>query len=208
MQYGEGIYVGYRHFERAKIAPLFPFGHGLSYTAFEYGKLSLSSRSLASPAAAITMIMAVSNVGKVPGAEVVQVYVADEKSRLPRPAKELVAFEKVFLEPGETRHISVSLDRFAVGYYDPAVSAWIAEQGSFKVLVGASSADIRYVTLVVSFGREGAWLTSRSPQTNCYFLSQRILYLGGLDGPSQTHFLLMGRHFSACNRDGGIFGWS
>jgi beta-glucosidase len=73
----------------------------------------------------------------------VQVYVHDVKSRLPRPEKELVAFEKVFLEADETRHITVELDKYAVGYYDDAISSWIAEEGAFKVLIGASSADIR-----------------------------------------------------------------
>lgn len=72
-----------------------------------------------------------------------QIYVRDEKSRLPRPEKELVAFEKVFLEAGETRHISIELDKYAVGYYDASLPGWIAEEGKFEVLIGASSADIR-----------------------------------------------------------------
>lgn len=86
-----------------------------------------------------------SNIGERAGSEIVQVYVRDDKSRLPRPEKELVAFEKVYLEAGETRHIHIVLDKFAVGYYDEAIPGWIAEEGSFKVLIGASSADIRYV---------------------------------------------------------------
>lgn len=89
------------------------------------------------------MTLAVSNVGAVDGFETVQVYVRDEKARLPRPEKELVAFEKVWLERGDTRHLRVRLDRFAVGYYDADVRAWVAEEGVFEVLVGASSADIR-----------------------------------------------------------------
>jgi len=87
--------------------------------------------------------MAVTNTGEVSGAETVQIYVRDEKSALPRPEKELVAFEKVFLEPAETKHITVPLDKYAVGYYDPARKAWIAEEGTFRVLIGASAADIR-----------------------------------------------------------------
>lgn len=142
MLYGEGIYVGYKHYDATKIAPLFPFGHGLSYTTFEYGRPEISTRTLTADEA-IRITLAVSNVGSKPGAEVVQVYVHDEKSRLPRPEKELVAFEKVFLEPDETRHITISLDKFAVGYYDDAIPGWIAEEGAFKVLMGASSADIR-----------------------------------------------------------------
>ncbi len=151
--YGEGLYTGYRHYDSAKIAPLFPFGHGLSYSAFEFGRPSLSSRILSSTLNyTIEIIMAVSNVSDVAGGEVVQVYVNDERSRLPRPEKELVAFEKVFLEPGETKHVRLYLDRYAAGYYDTSISRWIAEEGKFNVLIGASSADIR---LVLSSARLG-----------------------------------------------------
>ncbi|KPM33950.1 Beta-glucosidase B [Neonectria ditissima] len=143
--YGEGLYVGYKHYDHAKIAPLFPFGHGLSYTAFEYGRPELSARALTADGV-IKITLAVSNIGSRAGAEIVQVYIHDEKSRLPRPEKELVAFEKVFLEADETRHITISLDKYAVGYYDEAVPGWIAEEGSFQVLIGASSADIRRTT--------------------------------------------------------------
>lgn len=142
MLYGESLYIGYRHYDRARVAPLFPFGHGLSYTAFEYGRPSLSRRVL-DASAPIHLVFAVSNVGPAAGAEAVQVYVRDDRSRLPRPEKELVAFEKVFLEPDETRHVTVPLDRHAVGYYDDSIPAWIAEEGSFRILIGASAADIR-----------------------------------------------------------------
>ncbi|GAP88704.2 putative glycoside hydrolase family 3 protein [Rosellinia necatrix] len=141
--YGEGLYVGYRHYERVGVAPLFAFGHGLSYAAFEYGRPSLSRRELTS-SAPIHLVMAVTNTGPVAGAETVQVYVRDERAALPRPDKELAAFDKVRLDPDETKHITVPLDRHAVAYYDPARSAWVAEQGTFRVLVGASSADIRH----------------------------------------------------------------
>lgn len=140
--YGEGLYIGYRHYEHVRVAPLFPFGHGLSYTSFEYGRPSLSSKVLVA-SEPIVLVLAVSNVGDVDGFETVQVYVRDEKSRLPRPEKELAAFEKVWLEAGETKHLRVSLDKYAVGYYDTSVSAWVAEEGVFEVLVGASSIDIR-----------------------------------------------------------------
>lgn len=138
------MYIGYRHYERADITPLFPFGHGLSYTSFEYGRPSLSSKLLTSTNR-IEMLMAVSNTGDVDGFETVQVYVHDEKSRLPRPEKELVAFEKVFLEAGETKHLKIALDKHAAGYYDTSLRAWVAEEGTFEVLIGASSADIRFV---------------------------------------------------------------
>ncbi|KAI1761806.1 glycoside hydrolase family 3 protein [Hypoxylon sp. FL1150] len=141
--YGEGLYIGYRHYDGANVEPLFPFGHGLSYTTFEYGRPSLSRKTLAD-SAPIHLIMAVTNTGRVAGSETIQIYIRDDRSRLPRPEKELVAFEKVSLEPEETKHIVVPLDKYAVGYYDDSVPGWIAEEGSFKVLIGASATDIRH----------------------------------------------------------------
>ncbi|KAG5784644.1 hypothetical protein H9Q73_001708 [Fusarium xylarioides] len=143
--YGEGLYIGYRHYDHVKIEPLFPFGHGLSYTTFEYGRPEISTKTL-TPDGEIKITLAISNIGTRAGAEIVQLYVHDEKSRLPRPEKELVAFEKVFLEAEETRHITIKLDKYAVGYYDETVPGWIAEEGAFRVLIGASSTDIRQST--------------------------------------------------------------
>ncbi|KAK4648303.1 uncharacterized protein QC761_108840 [Podospora bellae-mahoneyi] len=141
--YGEGLYIGYRHYDRTKIAPLFPFGHGLSYTTFEYGRPSLSSKVL-TPDNTIELTVAVSNIGDVAGLETVQIYVRDEKSRLPRPEKELAAFEKVELEAGETKHLRIGLDKYAVGYFDTSLGRWIAEEGRFEVLVAASAEDVKY----------------------------------------------------------------
>ncbi|KAG7117052.1 Beta-glucosidase B like protein [Verticillium longisporum] len=141
--YGEGLYIGYRYYERALVEPLFAFGHGLSYTTFDYGRPSLNSKIL-TPHNTIELCFAVSNIGSVAGAETVQIYVRDDKSRLPRPEKELVAFEKVFLEAGETVHLRINLDKHAVGYYDTAIPSWIAEEGTFNILIGASSADVKY----------------------------------------------------------------
>ncbi len=143
--YGESLFIGYRHYDRLSLPPLFPFGHGLSYTAFEYGRPSLSKRVLSPQQGdVIELVVAVTNVGERKGWETVQVYVRDEKSRLVRPEKELVAFEKVELEAGETRHLRVGIDRYAVGYWDEAVGRWIAEEGGFKVLVAASAADVKW----------------------------------------------------------------
>lgn len=145
--YGEGIYIGYRHYERSKIAPLFSFGHGLSYTTFAYGDPMLSSSTL-SASSPITITVPITNTGSIAASETVQVYVKDVKSRLPRPEKELQAFSKTFLQPGETKEISLKLDKYSVGYFDTSLGGkglWIAEEGAFKVLIGASSADIRYV---------------------------------------------------------------
>jgi beta-glucosidase len=142
--YGEGLYIGYRHYERLGIEPLFPFGHGISYTTFSYGALTISSNVLAEPDK-ITITIPVTNIGEVEGAEIVQAYIHDKESRLPRPEKELQAFDKVFLKPGETKDATLTLDKYSVGYYDTNLTAWIAEAGVFEVLLGASSVDIKYV---------------------------------------------------------------
>jgi len=141
--YGEGLYIGYRHYERLGIKPLWAFGHGLSYTTFTYGKPTISSATLPE-AGKITITVPITNSGDVEGAEIVQAYIHDVKSRLPRPEKELQAFDKVFLKPGETKDAILTLDKYSVGYYDTDLDAWIAEDGLFEVLIAASSTDIRY----------------------------------------------------------------
>lgn len=140
--YGEGVYVGYRHYERKKIAPLFPFGHGLTYTTFRYGTPTISS-TVMSESDTLSISVPITNTGDVPAPEIVQAYVRDIKSKLPRPDKELQAFAKVMLQPGETKNVKMLLNKYSVGYYDTSIGAWLAEEGSFEVLIGASSADIR-----------------------------------------------------------------
>jgi beta-glucosidase len=149
--YGEGLFVGYRYYDRKDIAPLFPFGYGLSYTTFAYRNLQLSKPRFAA-GETIGFSVDVENTGSRAGKEVLQVYVRDTQSRLIRPEKELRAFAKVKLEPGETRTIEFTLDQEALSYYDPASKRWVAESGKFQVLVGSSSRDIR---LVESFDFEG-----------------------------------------------------
>jgi beta-glucosidase len=140
--YGEGIYIGYRHYERANIAPLFPFGHGLTYTTFDYSEPTIDQTVL-SDSSSVVVSVAITNTGSMAASEIVQAYVRDVKSRLPRPEKELQAFKKIHLKPNETKIVELMLDKYSVGYYDTNVDAWIAEEGVFDVLVGASSADIR-----------------------------------------------------------------
>ena len=139
--YGEGIFVGYRYYDKKDVTPLFPFGHGLSYTNFTYSHLKVSSKVKAGQKVEVSL--AVTNTGKVAGKEVVQLYVSDLKSSLPRPLKELKGFTKVALEPGETETVTFNLDERALSYYDPYQHAWVAEPGKFEVLVGSSSRDIR-----------------------------------------------------------------
>jgi len=140
--YGEGLFVGYRYYDKKRVAPLFPFGHGLSYTTFAWDNLRLSSNTLA-PGETLTVSIDVTNTGERAGAEVVQLYVGDPQAALARPEKELKGFAKVRLAPGERRTVSLPLDMRALAYYDNAKAAWVAEAGAFEVLVGASSADIR-----------------------------------------------------------------
>lgn len=140
--YGEGIFVGYRYYDKKRVAPLFPFGHGLSYTTFAYDNLRLSTETLAA-GETLTVTIDVTNSGTRAGQEVVQLYVRDPRASLARPEKELKGFTKAALEPGETQTVRLPLDMRALACYNDARAAWVAEAGEFEVLVGASSADIR-----------------------------------------------------------------
>src|SRR5256885_10745132 len=140
--YGEGLFVGYRYYDKKKIAPLFPFGFGLSYTTFDYGPLTLSTRQIG-PDDTLQVSVEITNTGQRAGKEVVQLYVHDQQARLQRPEKELRAFAKVQLEPGERTMVTLSIARDALAYYDDLAHEWVAEAGEFEVLVGASSQDIR-----------------------------------------------------------------
>jgi beta-glucosidase len=140
--YGEGIFVGYRHYDRAKLPVRFPFGHGLSYTEFEISGLRTSAARFA-PGAPIEAEVEVRNVGARAGSEVVQLYLHDPVSRLARPEQELVAFEKVTLAPGEARRLRFALDARALSFYDPEQRAFVAEPGEFELRAGRSSRDLR-----------------------------------------------------------------
>ncbi len=140
--YGEGLFVGYRYYDKKKIAPLFPFGFGLSYTNFAYSSLSLSAQEIG-PEDTLLVSVDITNSGPRAGKEIVQMYVHDQQTSLQRPEKELKAFAKVQLEPGERKTVTLSLACDALAYYDDLAHEWIAEAGEFEVLVGASSQDIR-----------------------------------------------------------------
>jgi len=142
VEYKEGVFLGYRHFDKSGIEPLFPFGFGLSYTTFAYRNLTVTPDKI-SAGQKVTVTFEVTNTGKRTGAEVAQVYVSDVESSLPRPVKELKAFNKVWLKPGETKTLSFHLDQSALSFYDPKKNAWVAEPGEFEVLVGSSSRDIK-----------------------------------------------------------------
>ena len=142
VEYKEDILVGYRWHDTKKIPALFPFGHGLSYTTFSYGKATLSSSSLAADGS-ITVTVPVKNSGDRPGKEVVQLYIGDNKSSLPRPKKELKAFDKIALNPGEEKTVTFTITPDDLKYFDDARHEWVAEPGKFTLYIGASSADIR-----------------------------------------------------------------
>lgn len=141
-EYEEGIYVGYRWFDAKGIKPLFAFGHGLSYTTFEYGEAALGKVSHRN-GGKIEISVPVANSGSVAGAEVVQLYVSDPVCSVDRPVKELKAFSKVFLEPGETKTVKFFLTEDALKFFDEASHSWKAEEGEFEALVGSASDDIR-----------------------------------------------------------------
>ena len=138
--YSEGIYVGYRWFEANDIKPMFPFGYGLSYTTFEYGQPVASSKTIGKT---LKIKVPVTNTGKVAGAEVVQLYIHDVEASVDRPVKELKGFDKVYLEPGQTKTIEFVIDREALSFFDAEKHEWVAEPGEFKALIAASSEDIR-----------------------------------------------------------------
>lgn len=144
-KYNEGIFVGYRWADKQKKAkPLFPFGHGLSYTTFEYGKPVADKKTMTADDT-ITFTVTVKNTGDREGQEVVQLYISDKKSSLPRPVKELKGFRKVKLAPGEEQKVSFTVAKDALSFFDDAKHEWIAEPGKFEAVIAASAADIRGV---------------------------------------------------------------
>ena len=142
IEYKEGIFVGYRWYEKENIKPLFAFGHGLSYTEFSYGKASADSKSMTGDGS-ITVSVDITNTGKTTGKEVVQLYISDMKFSLPRPEKELKDFRKIELEPGETSTVTFTIEKEDLSYFDPEKHDWVAEPGKFKALIGSASDDIR-----------------------------------------------------------------
>lgn len=139
--YGEGVFAGYRGFDARDTEPLFPFGHGLSYTTFDYGPLRLVAEDRAGHQA--TVEVDVCNSGDCAGVEVVQLYVADEAASVARPPKELRAFRKVALGPGESTRVRFELGPRAFAFWDVASDSWLVEPGRFELLVGRSSRDLR-----------------------------------------------------------------
>jgi beta-glucosidase len=139
VEYAEGVFVGYRHFDKSTVKPLFPFGYGLSYTSFAYKNLIISAPT---PDQQVSVAFDVTNTGTRAGADVAEVYVGDRHAPVPRPVKELKGFKRVNLNPGETRNVTVTLDRRAFSYYDVKSHEWTVAPGDFDLFVARSAADI------------------------------------------------------------------
>ena len=140
-EYKEDIYVGYRWTDKQKIRPTFAFGHGLSYTTFKLNNATADKKTI-SIDENITFTVSVTNTGKRAGAEVVQLYISDLKSSLPRPVKELKGFQKVFLEPGESKDVTITINKDALSFYDDSQQCWKAEGGDFEALIGTASDNL------------------------------------------------------------------
>lgn len=145
VEYKESIFVGYRWADKEQVKPLFAFGHGLSYTDFSYGEASCSRKAVKA-GRSLTVSVDVTNTGEVAGKEVVQLYIGDEESSLVRPVKELKGFRKIFLEPGETKTVTFTIEPDMLKYFDDAKHEWVLENGKFTAYVGAASDDIRTQT--------------------------------------------------------------
>ena len=141
VEYREGVFVGYRYYDKKEMPVLFPFGHGLSYTTFDYSNLRFSADRIRDTAT-LTVTVDGTNTGKMAGKEIVQLYVQDDESSVIRPLRELKGFEKVALEPGETKTVSFTLDKRAFAYYNTDISDWYVESGDFTIYAARSSRDL------------------------------------------------------------------
>ena len=151
--YGEGIYAGYRYYDSKQIEPLFPFGYGLSYTTFEFQEMKLSSDTLKFDLGETVVItVTVKNTGNMAGSEVVQLYIHDQESTLQKAVKELKGFKKVYLEPGETKEVTLTVSKEQLSSYDPNEGDWVCEPGVFTLLIGNSSRNICLKKLLLAKG--------------------------------------------------------
>jgi beta-glucosidase len=143
VDYAEGLFVGYRHFDKAKLSPRFPFGFGLSYTKFDYSNISVKVINDSASAPEVEVSLDITNSGRIPGAEVAQLYIHDVSPRVERPEAELKGFSRVELAAGETKQVSMRLDKSSFAFYDERLHDWRTAPGAFELRVGASSRDVR-----------------------------------------------------------------
>lgn len=165
--YCESVFVGYRYYDAANMPVLFPFGHGLSYSSYSYGDISLTSSEI-KEGDPLTVSINITNISEVDGKEAVQLYIAPPKSKIYKPVRQLAAFKKVFIQRGETRTVEFELDKRAFAYYNTQIGDWHVESGTYKIEIGASSRDIRAVReITVTSSRpevEVPDYTAKSPQ--------------------------------------------
>ena len=168
VEHRESVYVGYKYYDTAEKQVAFPFGFGLSYTTFEYSDLKVSADNI-KDTDTVTVSFKVKNTGDVDGAEVAQLYVSDVESTIYRPVKELKGFKKVFLKAGEEKEIEITLDKRAFAYYNVNINDWHVESGEFKILVGASSRDIKLETSINVESTVEAEIPDYKATAPCYY---------------------------------------
>jgi beta-glucosidase len=185
VEYREGLFVGYRYYDKKKLRPLFPFGYGLSYTTFEYSDLAVNKKHL-SDQETLTVTVKVRNTGSLKGKEVIQLYVRDVQSSVIRPDKELKGFDKVELAPGEQKTVTFTLDKRSFAYYDTDIHNWVVESGTFDILIGKSSQHIMLTEAVtvestfvrpLSFHRNSTMLDLKSTEKGAAYVNQVISML-------------------------------
>ena len=193
VEYRESIYIGYRYYEKAEKNVRYPFGFGLSYTTFEYSDIKLDKAAM-DENDILNVSFKVKNTGDVSGYEITQLYVADKESTIYRPVKELKAFKKVWLNPGETKEITLSLNKRAFAFYNVNINDWCVESGDFEILVGASSADIRL----------SATVNVTAPEVSIPDYSQLapVYYTGNVQSVPEEQFVaVLGRELPATDYD-------
>ena len=193
VEYRESVYIGYRYYDKAKKAVRYPFGFGLSYTTFEYSDIKLDKTAM-NENDILTVSFRVKNTGDVAGYEIAQLYVADKESTIYRPEKELKAFKKVWLNPGEIKEISLTLNKRAFAFYNVNINDWCVESGDFEILVGASSADIKLSATVNVSGT-----TENIPD---YSAVAPAYYTGNVQNvPTEQFVAVLGRELPPTNYD-------
>ncbi len=195
VEYREGLYVGYRYYDKVEKDVLFPFGYGLSYTTFEYSGLKLSKKSI-KDTDTLKVTFKIKNTGDMAGAEIAQLYVKDNESTVYRPVKELKGFKKVFLAPGEEQTVTIELDKRAFAFWNTCIGDWYVESGEFDILVGASSRDIRLNATVK--------VTSSAPETMIPNDKENLpAYFSGdiMNVPDAQFEKLLGRPIPDAKRD-------
>jgi Beta-glucosidase-related glycosidases len=199
VEYREGIFVGYRYYDKKNIQPLFPFGHGLSYTSFDYSELVVDRKTL-KDTDSLRVTVQVTNTGLRAGMEVVQLYVRDKESSVIRPDKELKGFNKISLEPGESKVVVFELDKRSFAYYNEELREWTVESGEFEVLIGRSSRDIVLSELVtvqsttvrqVPFHRNSTLSEISQSPTGEQFVNQLIANLPFAAGLASEHTAML-----------------